>query len=77
MPQAGSPIVKSLLARGSGLHAADDRLDEQARREVLAGALLALAGRLLQQPLEGGGLDVDVERGPLGLVDQADEPLAG
>ena len=44
-----------------GLHAADHRLDEDARREVLAGALLALAGCLLQQSLEGCGLDVDVE----------------
>ncbi len=71
MPQAGSQIVKSVVRARVGLHAADDRLDEDARREVLAGALLALAGGLLQQPLVGGGLDVDVERGPLGLVDQA------
>ena len=51
------------------------RLDEQARREVLPGALLPLARGLLQQALVGRGLDVHVERGPLGLVDQADEPL--
>ena len=59
--------------RGSGLMQRTMRLDEEARREVLAGALLALAGGLLEQTFERGGLDVDVERGPLGLVDQADE----
>ena len=75
MPQAGSQMVKSVLRSRVGLHAADDGLDQDARREVLPGALLALAGGLLQQPLVGRGLDVDVERGPLGLVDQADELL--
>jgi hypothetical protein len=39
------------------LHAADDRLNEQARSEVLAGALLALSS-LLQQALERCGLNV-------------------
>ena len=73
MPQAGSPIVKSLTAARVGLHAAHHGLDQDAGREVLARALLALAGRLLQQALERGGLDVDVERSPLGLVDRADE----
>ena len=53
-----------------GLDAADHALDQRARREVLAGALLALGRGLLQQPFEGGGLDVDVEAGPLGLVDR-------
>ena len=58
-----------------GLHAAHDGLDQDARREVLPGALLALGGGLLQQSLEGCGLDVDVEGSPLGLVDELDELL--
>ena len=71
---AGRVADREVLADARvGLHAADHALDERPRREVLAGALLALAGGLLKQPLEGRGLDVDVERGPLGLVDEADE----
>ena len=36
---------------------------------------LPFAGGFLEQALEGSGLDVDVERDPLGLVDQADQLL--
>src|SRR5439155_9126801 len=57
------------------LHAADDRLDQDTRREILAGPLLPLTGRLLQQALVGGSLNVHVEGSPFGLVNQADEPL--
>ncbi len=60
---------------GVGLHAADDGLDEDARSEVLARALLAFAGGLLQQALEGRALTSTSMRGPLGLVDEADELL--
>ncbi len=52
-----------------GPHAAHDALDEHARREVLARALLALGGGLLQEAFVGGGLDVDAEAGPLGFID--------
>ena len=58
-----------------GLHAADDGLDQDARREVLPRPLLALAGGFFQQSLEGRGLDVDVEGRPLGLVNQAEQLL--
>ena len=58
-----------------GLHAADDRLDEDARGEILARPLLALAGRFLQQPFIRFGLNIDAERGPFGFVDEVDEPL--
>jgi hypothetical protein len=57
------------------LHATDHGPDEDARREVLAGALLPLGGRLLQKPLENGALHVDVEARPLGLVDKTEELL--
>ena len=50
-------------------------LNQDARREVLPGAFLALARGLFKQPLEGGSLDVDVERRPLDLVDQPEELL--
>ena len=50
MPQAGSQMVKSRWARGSGFMHAHDGLDEDARREVLPGALLAFARRLFEQP---------------------------
>ena len=66
-------MVKSRLTRGSGFMQRTIAWISRRGREVLPGALLAFAGRLLQQALEGGGLDVDVERGPLGLVDEADE----
>ncbi len=71
---AGRVIDREVLAGSRvGLHAADHDLDEEPGREVLASALLALGCRLLQQALEGRSLDVDVERGPLGLVDETDE----
>ena len=57
------------------LDAADDALDDEAWREILARAFLPFARRLLQQTLECRRLHVDVERGPLRLVDEADEPL--
>ena len=63
------------LPRGSGFMHAHDGLDQHARREVLARALLAFARRLLQQALEGRALHVHVHGGPLFLVDQGDEPL--
>ena len=58
--------------RAEALH---DRLDEDPRGEVLAGALLALGRGLLEEALVGGGLDVDAEGRPVGLVDQGDELL--
>ena len=58
MPQAGSQIVSP----GSGAHAVHHRLDQRARREVLAGAALDVLRVLLQQPLVGVALDVGVER---------------
>ena len=75
MPQAGSQMVKSRLAARVGLHDADDGLDQHPGREVLARALLALAGRLFQQALEGRALHVHVHGGPLFLVDHGDEAL--
>src|SRR6266545_2254110 len=57
------------------LHAMDDGLDEEARREVLPGPLLPLVGRLLQQALEHRRLDVHVQRRPDRLADHLDEPL--
>jgi hypothetical protein len=75
VPQAGSQNGEVAADARVGLDAADDRLDQHPRREVLPGPLLPLAGGLLQKTLVGGGLHVHVEGGPLGLVDQADEPL--
>ena len=54
----------------------DDRVDQRARREVLAGAGLDVLGALAQQLLVGVALDVDAGRRPVLLVDQVDdEPL--
>ena len=72
---AGSQIVKSGLPRGSGFITRHDGLDQHARREVLAGAFLALAGGLLEQALEGRAFHVDVHRRPLFLVDHGDDAL--
>jgi hypothetical protein len=58
-----------------GLHAPHDRANQEPRREVLSSALLAFAGRLLQESLERLSLDIDIEHGPFGLVDQPDHPL--
>jgi len=58
-----------------GFHDADDGLDQNPRREVLARALLALAGRLFEQALEGRPLHVHVHGGPFFLVDHGDEAL--
>ena len=55
------------------LYAAHDGLDQNARREVLSRAFLSLAGGLFEKSFEGGRFNVDIQRGPLGLVDQADE----
>ena len=74
LPTAGSQMVKSACPR-VGLHAPTYGLDEDPGREVLARALFPLCGGLLQEPLVCGGLHVDVERGPLGLVDERDELL--
>ena len=54
-----------------GLDAADNRLDEYAWREVLARPFLAFAGGLFEQPFESRRLDVDIERSPLYLVNDA------
>lgn len=60
---------------GIGLHAPDNRLDQDTRREVLPGTLLPLACRLLQKPLERLPFHINVELRPLRLIDQADKPL--
>ena len=69
MPQAGSQIVFA----GLGRDRIDDRLDQRARREVLAGAALGVLRVLLQQALVGVALHVGVDRQPVLLVDQVDD----
>jgi hypothetical protein len=75
VPQAGSQTAEVARLARVGLHATDDRLDEHARREVLARAFLAFAGGLFEQALERGGLHVHAQLGPLGFVDEADQAL--
>ena len=58
---------------GVWFYAADDRLNEDARSEVLPCTLLALAGCFFEQALEGGGFHVNVEPCPLGLINEADQ----
>ena len=60
MPQAGSPIVKSLAARGSGLMQRTMLWISTRGVKYWPAPFLPSAGRLLQQSLEGGGLDIDV-----------------
>lgn len=62
---------------GIRLHQSDDRLDQRAGREVLAGPLLALGGCLLEQPLERSGLDIHLQARPLRSVDGLDQPGKG
>jgi len=52
-----------------GLHQPDDRLDQDAGREVLAGAFLPFTGGLFEQAFERGALHVHIHRGPVFLVD--------
>ena len=61
------------MGAGIGFHAADDGLDQQAGGEILTRAFLTLIGGLLQESLEGGGLDIHIQRGPFRLVDQANQ----
>jgi hypothetical protein len=55
------------------LHHLDDRADQRARREVLAGARLHVLRVLLEQPLVGVPLYIRVEREPRLAVDQVDD----
>jgi hypothetical protein len=58
---------------GLRLHHLDHRLDQRARREVLAGAALGLAGVLLEEPLVHRAQAVGLGREPVEVVDRADE----
>lgn len=71
MPQAGSHTV---WARG-GIDDLDDRLDQRAGSEVLAGAAFDIAGSAFEQALVDGALYVDAEGGPSLGADQAHEAL--
>ena len=75
MPQAGSQIVKSAFARGSGFMQRTIGLDQQARREVLAGPFLPSLAAFSSRPSKASAFTSTPSVGPLGLVDQADEPL--
>jgi hypothetical protein len=57
-------------------HHLDDRLDQRARREVLARPRLHVFRVLLEQPLVGIALYVRVERHPALPVDQVDDQPA-
>jgi len=48
-------------------------LDQDAWREILASYLLAFTRGFLKQSFEGGGFDINNERRPFRLVDQANE----
>ena len=66
MPAAGSHTRIDAV----GPHHVDDRLDQRARREVLARARLDILGVLGEQALVGVALHVGVEDHPLLAVDQ-------
>ena len=63
------------LLPGIGFHAPDNRLDQDTRREVLPGTLLPFARRLLQKSLERLAFHINVEFGPLRLIDETDQVL--
>ena len=64
---AGGIVDQLARLRSRHIH---DGLDQSARREVLAGAALHVAGVLFQQPLVGVALHVHAQRGPCLAVDQ-------
>jgi len=66
---AGGGVADRVV--GGGMHHVDDRLDERARREVLAGAGLRVLRVLFEQPLVDLALDVDVDPGL--VLDEVDE----
>src|SRR5688572_584737 len=51
---------------------ANNRLNQNARREVLARPLLSFARSLLQQTFKSLSLHINVQAGPLGFVDKRD-----
>jgi hypothetical protein len=69
VPQAGSHTVSP----GRGGDAVHHRLDQRARREVLAGARLDVLRVALQQALVGVALHVGAHRRPVFGVDQVDD----
>ncbi|OQA05563.1 MAG: Chorismate synthase [bacterium ADurb.Bin374] len=74
-PAGGVDDGEILLPARVWFHNTYNRLDERARREILAGPLLPFGCGLFQQPLERLALHVDVERSPLLLVDHGNELL--
>ena len=75
MPQAGSQIVKSLCARGSGfMQRTMDWISTRGVKYWPAPFFPSLAA-FSSRPSKACGLHVHVERGPFGLVDQADQLL--
>src|SRR6266567_379599 len=58
-----------------GFHAANNRLDENARREVLTRALLTFARRLFQQTFEGLGFYIDIKGRPLSFINERQHAL--
>jgi hypothetical protein len=73
---AGRVADRELRVRtGIGFDAADNRLDEDAWRKILSCTFLPFASCFFQQPFERRRLYVDIERGPLGFIDNADELL--
>ena len=81
---AGGGKKKTASARGgiddsgSGLraHDLDDGIDQDAGREVLAGAGLGVLGVLFEQTFVDIALDVGAERAPRFLVDEIDDEAA-
>jgi hypothetical protein len=73
-PRAAGRVAHRVLRRG--LHHLHDRLDELARREVLARALRRLGGALREQAFVDVAFDVRLEREPLlGLDEVHDQAL--
>lgn len=58
-----------------GFHAADDGLDQDARREILAGAFLPFAGGFFEQALIRLRLYVHIKAGPIGFRNETDQTL--
>ena len=68
---AGGGVLHDLT--GARLHARDDAIDERARREVLAGARLELAGVLLEQALVEVAEALRARLEPVEPVDRLDQ----
>ncbi|OPZ95350.1 MAG: hypothetical protein BWY71_02266 [Planctomycetes bacterium ADurb.Bin412] len=64
-----------IICQRVGLHQPDHRLDEYAGGKILARAFFPFTGRLFQQPLEGVGLDIDPQAGPVFRIDHGDDLL--